>query len=660
MATITTIARFIGKTVAAIDVSASGNIFSPYDLNIVNNLTFTGGTETLTAAKLDLLLGGGDASTLHDHDSLYAALSHNHTGVYAPVSHNHDDLYFTETELGSTTDGSAGADLIGGENKSYTNISGLTSFTVQDFIDRIDAALSVSGADTFSDSLFRIQDDGDDTKQLAFEVSAITTGTTRTITMPDSNVNLGLLATAIQRNGSVAFTAAQSMGGFKITNLADGTAASDAVNKSQLDAIVAGLSPKQAVRIRTTAALPAATYDNGTAGVGATLTANANGAFPEIDGITVISSDVNNRILVMNQAAGLQNGVYELTQTGDGSTPWILTRADDLDGSPTHELNLGTYVSVMEGTLYERGSYILTAVDTNANGYIDIGSEAMTWEVFRLPDEVSASGFLDRTGNLITLKNLAAANLIIGNGSGVATTVDTASVGDIAASTSTGLTIKASAVTTAALNDLAVTEAKIAASAVTTAKINDLAVTEGKLADSAVANAKIANLAVTTGKLADDSVTKAKLNADVAGDGILQETDGSLSVRGVYIALTNGSGSSISGGNIVRISAAGSFSLAQATSLANSEGTVGVLAATTANGATGKVLVSGQATITVAGGGDLTPGQQVWLSKATAGAVTQSNTGGELSSTGNTIVPVGIATGLQTINLDVGLPIEVE
>lgn len=48
------------------------------------------------------------------------------------------------------------------------------------------------------DTIFRISDNSDPTKKIAFEASGITTATTRTITMPDSNVNLGLVATAIQ------------------------------------------------------------------------------------------------------------------------------------------------------------------------------------------------------------------------------------------------------------------------------------------------------------------------------------------------------------------------------------------------------------------------------------------------------------------------------
>ena len=78
----------------------------------------------------------------------------------------------------------------------------------------------------------------------------------------------------------------------------------------------------------TTAALPTATYANGTAGVGATLTATANGAFPDQDGVSI---PLNGRVLVKNEATAANNGIYVLTQVGSGSLPWILTRATDFD-----------------------------------------------------------------------------------------------------------------------------------------------------------------------------------------------------------------------------------------------------------------------------------------------------------------------------------------
>lgn len=62
----------------------------------------------------------------------------------------------------------------------------------------IDSALAGAAGTDFSDSDFRISDNGDASKKMAFEVSAISASTTRTITMPDENVDLGLVGTALQ------------------------------------------------------------------------------------------------------------------------------------------------------------------------------------------------------------------------------------------------------------------------------------------------------------------------------------------------------------------------------------------------------------------------------------------------------------------------------
>jgi len=50
---------------------------------------------------------------------------------------------------------------------------------------------AVTSPAVFSDSAFRIQDNDDATKQIAFEVSGVAAGTPRTITMPNANVDLG-------------------------------------------------------------------------------------------------------------------------------------------------------------------------------------------------------------------------------------------------------------------------------------------------------------------------------------------------------------------------------------------------------------------------------------------------------------------------------------
>jgi len=55
--------------------------------------------------------------------------------------------------------------------------------------DKVEAVIALI-VSTFSDSAFRVQDNGDPTKQIALEASTITAGQTRTITMPDRNVDL--------------------------------------------------------------------------------------------------------------------------------------------------------------------------------------------------------------------------------------------------------------------------------------------------------------------------------------------------------------------------------------------------------------------------------------------------------------------------------------
>ena len=81
-----------------------------------------------------------------------------------------------------------------------------------------------------------------------------------------------------------------------------------------------------AVACATTAALPANSYANGTAGAGATLTGASNCALSAIDGVTPA---LGMRLWVMNEAAPAHNGLYVVTQLGGASTPYILTRSTD-------------------------------------------------------------------------------------------------------------------------------------------------------------------------------------------------------------------------------------------------------------------------------------------------------------------------------------------
>lgn len=95
----------------------------------------------------------------------------------------------------------------------------------------------------------------------------------------------------------------------------------------------------------TTQALPACTYNEGTLGVGATLTGVSNGALTAQDGVTLIAT---NTLLVKNQASAFQNGVYTVTQVGDETDHFILTRLGAYDEQA--EIMAGTIISVLNGT----------------------------------------------------------------------------------------------------------------------------------------------------------------------------------------------------------------------------------------------------------------------------------------------------------------------
>ena len=127
---------------------------------------------------------------------------------------------------------------------------------------------------------------------------------------------------------------------------------------------VAWKAPVAAVR---SSALPACTYAAGN------LTANANGALPAIDGVTLAAGD---RLLVAGQASSYQNGIYTVTSAGSGSSTWVLTRATDHDEAA--DMVAGVSVFVAGGTLYAGTVWTERAASTPTAGSPDWGSTYVT------------------------------------------------------------------------------------------------------------------------------------------------------------------------------------------------------------------------------------------------------------------------------------------
>jgi hypothetical protein len=80
-------------------------------------------------------------------------------------------------------------------------------------------------------------------------------------------------------------------------------------------------------RLATAAALPSNTYDNGTAGVGATITITATGVLT-VDGGTVLLDDI---VCVKDEATQSHNGGYKCTVEGAVGVAAVLTRCEEMD-----------------------------------------------------------------------------------------------------------------------------------------------------------------------------------------------------------------------------------------------------------------------------------------------------------------------------------------
>jgi len=160
-------------------------------------------------------------------------------------------------------------------------------------------------------------------------------------------------------------------------------------NKAYVDQVAQGLDTKPSCKAATTADL-VATYNNGTLGVGATLTADFNGAISVDD----IALSVNDRLLVKDQTDATENGIYKVDQVGTGSTPFILTRATPED-QPS-ELSGGSFVFVEEGTIGSNNGYTFTHTGQPVFGTTDLDVSQ-----FSGAGQITAGAGLIKDGNTI-------------------------------------------------------------------------------------------------------------------------------------------------------------------------------------------------------------------------------------------------------------------
>ena len=150
------------------------------------------------------------------------------------------------------------------------------------------------------------------------------------------------------------------------------TQALHAAPKQYVDQVAQGIAAKPAVKAATTTNL-SGSYDNGTLGVGATLNIGT-AATLDIDGVT--SWEQYDGVLVKNQSTGAQNGRYYVSQVGDVSNNWILTRCGYCDESSEIP---SSYVFVQTGDEQNNTGWVATVEDISN---FQVGANTITWFQF--------------------------------------------------------------------------------------------------------------------------------------------------------------------------------------------------------------------------------------------------------------------------------------
>jgi len=253
---------------------------------------------------------------------------------------------------------------------------------------------------------------------------------------------------------TAALGSALDAGSYKIENLSNPTAGTDAANKQYVDAVAQGINIHTSADVATAGSDLGATFAAGTTdadggtGIGATLTASSNGAIV-IDGYT--SLVVGSRVLVKDQTDLTQNGVYVVTTLGDAGTPWVLTRAEDYNNSIKDQVIAGDFVFISFGNSLANTAWVQINEGTGTDHSIKLGTDELYFTQFAGAGTYTANSGVKLDGNTFQLDLATNGGLTVNGGnhasiklrtdSGLSTTTD-----GLAVNAGTGISVSGSTV----------------------------------------------------------------------------------------------------------------------------------------------------------------------------------------------------------------------
>jgi len=397
-----------------------------------------------------------------------------------------------------------------------------------------------------------------------------------------------------------------------INNLADPVQDQDAATKVYVDTVAQGLDPKASVVYATTANLAPYTYNNGTSGVGATLTLTATGNLT-IDG-SVVSA--NARVLIKNEVGAFVNnttqsaafnGIYVVTTAGAPGVAAVLTRAADFN-QPAEIPSAFTFVE--DGSVNADTGWVCTT-----NAPVTIGTTQIIFTQFSGAGSYTAntSAGLSLIGTQFNAKVDQNTTAFDGSGNIIVKAGANLTTPNIGAATGTSLSVTG-AVTAASTVGGIITGTSVSTTGNITSAAN---VSGGNIVAAGIistsGNIYGANLILTGNEIESGNLT--------AGNIL---TGGQVSATG-----------NVTGGNIVTCGLISATATITGGNLAT-----GGTASVTGDITGGNVLTGGQvsATANVTGGNVLTGGLVSATGTITSGAnITGANilTGGLVSATAN-------------------------
>ena len=179
----------------------------------------------------------------------------------------------------------------------------------------------------------------------------------------------------ITPDGATAFTAAQSMGSQKITNMADPTVSTDAATKNYVDNVAQGLSPKQSVRVLAASNVT----QSGT---------------QTIDSVALSAGDT---VLCVGQTTGSQNGSWTVQSGAWTRTP---------DFADPNDAVRSPYWFVGEGTSYAGSGWVMTTPVPYT-----IGTTSLSFTQFTGAGEIIAGNGLQKAGNTLSINTAVTVDL---------------------------------------------------------------------------------------------------------------------------------------------------------------------------------------------------------------------------------------------------------